>query len=443
MVLAVVLIIIGVLAVVFLAFFLIRRKGSGGADKAKDRSVIVREANKKLAQNPKDADALLSLAELHFKENDFEKAFKNYSILIDLCATNPDLDEFDISVKHALSAMKLGNYDTAYKSFVIARTMNQESFEVNYNLGYLEYLKKNYEKAAGLLRQAKNSNPEHIPTLRYLGHSFYKLKRYKEAASMLRKTVEHEPDDKESLFTVAQCFYEIGQNEQATKLFTHLRTDPDIGPLASLYAGTIHINGRKYQEAIMDFEIGLRHEKMKPETKLEIKYRLAAAYIQIQEIGKAVKQLSEIQEVDPVYKDVPNLIKKYRELNSNKHLQTYLMAPSSEFATLCRRIAENYFKRAKTKILDISIQKSEHADILAEVSTPKWEDLILYRFIRTGGQVGELVLRDLYGRLKEVKAGRGFCITAGEFTEGAHQFVEARLIDLVEKKDLIKVLNSI
>ena len=442
----IIIIIIGVLGVFFLIFFL-SRKGKGD-DKSKkrggsDRNSIIKEANKRLAQNPKDPQALLSLAELYYRENDFEKAFKNYSLLIDLVATNPELDEFDITAKHALSAMKLKQYDVAYKNFVFARTLNQESFEVNYNLGYLEYMKKNYEKAASLLKKAREENPEHQQTLRYLGHSLFKLKKHKEASAILRKTVELEPDDKESLFALAQCYHEISQNDQAIQIFTHLRTDPGIGPMAALFSGTIKLSDRKHDEAKMDFQIGLRHEGIKPSTRLELKYRLAAAYIQTQDISNAVKLLKEIHEENPTYKDVSAQLSKYKELNSNKNLQTYLMSNPSEFVSLCRRIVENYFKKARTKILDISIQRSEYTDILAEVHTSKWEDLILYRFIRGNNQVGELVLRDLYSRLKDMKAGRGFCLSSGSFTDGAKEFVEARLIDLVDKKDLLKLLNSL
>ncbi len=408
----------------------------------KDRNAILKDANRKLAQNPKDPEALLALGDLYFKEGNFDKAMRTFDVLQDLCATNPDLDEFEITKKYGLSSLKMRKFDEAYKSLVLARTVKKDDFEVNSNLGYLEYLKKNYEKAAALLQPAVQAQPDHIQSLRYLGHSLFRLKHYKDALTALRKSIDLQPDDKESLFATAQCYHELSQNEQAIKIFTHLRTDPDIGPIAALYAGTIHLNNRQYEPAILDFEIGLRHEKIKPETVLEMKYRLSAAYIKRQDLASAVKILQEIQDDAPGYKDVPSQLNKYAELNSNRNLQVFLMSAPSEFVSLCRKLAENYIPRSKTKIVDISVHKSEYADVLAEVSTGKWEDLILFRFVRTTGQIGELVLRDLYVRIKDMKAGRGFCISAGEFTEGARQFVEARLIDLVGKDQLMKKLNN-
>jgi len=435
-----------VISVGFLVFiFILRPKNKNESFKieGKDKNTIIKQANKRLAQNPKDAEALLSLAEIYYKDGSYEKAMKTYNILLDMCATNPGLDEFDITLKYAISAQKLKKYEEAYKSLLIARTLNQDSFEVNYNLGYLEYMRKNYERAATLLQQARLINFEHVQTLRYLGHSLFKLKRLKDAVVVLRKTVELDPTDKESLFAMAQCYYEMGQNEQALKIFLHLRADPEIGPIAALYAGTLHLNSRKFEQAIMDFEIGLRHQNVKNETRLEMKYRLAAAYVHQKEVDKALRLYQEIQDTVPAYKDVPELLKKYTELTSNRNLQRYLMSSPSEFATICRKLVEQFFSNAEVKITDISMHKNEYADILAEVNAPKWEDILLFRFFRTSGELGELMLRDLYTRTRELKAGRAFCITAGGFTEEAERFVEARLIDLIDKDGLLKRLNTI
>lgn len=192
----------------------------------------------------------------------------------------------------------------------------------------------------------------------------------------------------------------------------------------------------------MDFEIGLRHENMKDEVRLELKYRLATAYIQTKNIPEALKYFDEIMRVNPGYRDVPAQLGRYRELSLNRNLQVYLLGSVSEFVTLCRKLCTMFFPDAKVKIIDISVQKSEYADLLAEVHTARWEDLVLYRYIRSSNQIGDLALRDMYARIKDLKAGRGFCVTAGGYTDTARQFVEARLIDLVDKDQLVTRLNN-
>ena len=63
--------------------------------------------------------------------------------------------------------------------------------------------------------------------------------------------------------------------------------------------------------------------------------------------------------------------------------------------------------------------------------------------MRSASQVGELIVRDLYGKIKEMKAGKGICVSGGSFSMEAKNFVEARLIDLMEKEDLVELLRKV
>ncbi len=444
-----ILIVIIFLAAVVIVLMLLSGKKKGDAAHArrkkpnKGRDAIFKEATRRLSQNPKDAEALLALGDIYYQDEAWDKAYKSYSLLAELSAINHDLDEFEINMRLGLSAIKSGKKEDAYKSLMIARTIKQSNFEVNYNLGVLEFNSRNFEKAAQILQQARSLDPEHPQTLRLLGHAYFRLRRYKEAMAMLRKAIDLLPDDKNTLYTIAECYFELNQTDQAVKIFTHLRADPELGPNAALFAGTINMNQHQYDKAVMDFEIGLKHQNLKPQTLVELKYRLALALIRTQEIGKALSHFRDVQSLQPGFKDVSALISKYQELNANKNLQIFLLSPTGDFVTLCRKIVFSYFPHAKIKILDITVNKNEWADIVAEVETRRWQDTVLFRFIRTQGQIGELILRDLYSRIKELKAGKGFCLTTGTFTDEARKFVEARLIDLVEKERLGKILDSV
>lgn len=441
------------LAIILLSIIVVFLMGLSSKSKSKSRSIkkkrtkgreaILKEANRRLSQNPKDPEGLKLLGELYYNEESWEKALKTYEALVDLCSTNSDLDEFEINLRFGMSALKMGRMDDAYKGLTIARSLQQNNFEINYNLGYLEFTRKAYEKAIPLLRQARSQDPDHAATLRYLGHSLFRTKKYSEALALLRRVIDLVPDDKETLYTVAESYFELNQTDQAVRIFTHLRPDPQMGPNASLFAGTIHMNQHQYAKAVMDFEIGLKHQNIKIEIAAELKYRLALAYIKQQEIGRALTLLRDVQTSYPNFKDVPILISKYQELNAHKNLQVYLMAPTGDFVTLCRKVAMTFIPRAKVKISDISVNKNEWADILTEVDTPRWSDIVLFRFIRSQGTVGDIIMRDFYARLKDTKAGKGYCMTAGVFTEEAKKFVEARLIDLIEKDKIGKILDSV
>jgi tetratricopeptide (TPR) repeat protein len=438
---------IGLAGVVVVAMLVLgRSKGdlsSGHGKRMKDRDAIVKEATKRLNQNPRDPQALKAMADIYYQEENWADAMKTYETLTEVAGGNSGVDEFEANMKYGLAANKLNMQNEAYRGLTAARALRQDNFEVNCTLGYLEFQRKNYEKAIQLLDQARKINPESTMALRYLGHALFRLKKAKDAMVYIRKAIDLAPDDKESLYTLAECYYEANQIEQALRLFGHMRADPGMGPSACLLSGSIKTELHQVDSAIQDFEIGLRHQNIKADILVDLRYRLAQAYLSKNDIAKAMPLLQMIQTDTPGYKDVAVLITKYREMNANRNLQIYLMAPSADFVALCRKIVMTYFPKAKVKITNIQVNKNDWADIQAEVDTPKWSDLIMFRFIRTPGSIGELIVRDFHSHLKEVKAGKGICITVGSFSEEAKRYTEARLIDLIEKDKLTTMLNMV
>jgi tetratricopeptide (TPR) repeat protein len=421
-------------------FFILLLKKGGGKERQDRSAALLKEANKKLIQNPKDPEALLTVANHYYEQGDWANAYKTYTTLTEVGGSN---DEFTVYAHYGVCAEKLGLIEEAYKGFTVARSLRKNDFEVNYNLGYIEFQRKNYEKAVQLLQVARTANPENAPTLRCLGHAFFKLNKHKEAMTFIRQAIDMAPDDKESLYVLGECYFEAKQVDQALKIFAHLRSDPALGASASLFAGSINLSRHNYVKAIEDFEIGLKHENIKPDVLLDLRYKLATTYLTQSEIGKALPILKQIQNDDPNYKDVPALISRYQELNANKNLQIFLIGSSADFIALCRKIVGMYFPRARVKISNVSATKSEWVDITAEVDTPKWSDVVMFRFIRTQGAIGELIVRDFHSHLKEVKAGKGICVTVGLFSDEAKRFTEARLIDLIEKDRFTAILNTL
>jgi len=444
---AVILGILGVILVVSIFIFVMNRSQglSFGGKKSKDSEAIIKNANKRLAQDPNDVEALYDLGNVYFDEGSWDKAMKTFEQLIEHMTAGDQrkVDAFQVHLRYGISARKLNMLDQAFKGFSMARTFRQDNFEANYELGSLEFERKNYEKAIQLLQHARTQDPDNPAVLRCLGHSLFRLKKPKEAMTFIRKAIDIAPDDKESLYTLAECYHEANQVEQAIRIFNHLRADPVMGPNSCLIAGTIHLETRQYETAIQDFEIGLKHQNIKADILVDLRYKLATTYIKVNDIGKAIPLLKQIQAENNNYKDVTLLLGKYLELNANRNLQTFLMGSSADFVALCRKIVMTYFPKAKVKISNINVNKNEWADILAEIDTVKWSDLVMFRFIRTQGSIGELIVRDFHSHLKEVKAGKGICISVGNFTDEARKYTEARLIDLIEKERLQAILNSV
>ncbi|GAB6392332.1 MAG: tetratricopeptide repeat protein [Treponematales bacterium] len=412
--------------------------------KRRSRAAVIKDAMKRLSQNPKDPEGLSVMGGVYFQEGAWDKAFMAYNALcVSDGAPAPGVDEFTSRLRCGIAALKTGRADDAHKNLSAARALNPASFEANYYLGTLEFQRKNYERAAALLNIARSRNPEHAPTLRWLGHACFKLNKPREAMTHIRKALALAPDDKESLYTLAECCREAGQTEQALRVFSRLLADPVLGPGACLASGLIHIEAKAWDKAAASFELGLRHEDRGGATRLALKYQLALCHLRCGSIAAALPLLREVQAANPDYKDVSGLVSKYQELNANKNLQVYLLGSAAEFASLCRRLAAACFPRAQVKVTSAAAHRNEWLDLTAEVDSARWSDIIMFRFIRSQGAAGELVIRDFHSRLKETKAGKGICVSAGTFTEGARRYTEARLIDLLGKDKLTALLNTL
>jgi tetratricopeptide (TPR) repeat protein len=411
---------------------------SGKGDKNQsDNAPFVQAALKKLASDPLDTDALLVLGEQYYKQEDWEKTFKTYQALCDSSKGGQGVDYFEIHFRCGLAAAKIGMLAEAHKNLIVAASFNESDYRVQFELGHLSFLNGNHEKAVGYLTKAQSINPEHAPTLCTLGHAYFKLKKFKEAMVNIRKALDVIPGDKETLFTLAECYEESSQSDQAVRIYSHLRADPEWGPSACLAAGLIHARSQQMDEAISDYEIGLKHGKLKPDVALELHYQLALIQLKMNNIGEGLAHLNIIKEEQPDYKSTEKLIGQYGEVHANRGLQTYTMAQPDEFLALCRKIIIAFYQNAKIKVTQTNVRGDEWADILAEISTSKWVHLIGFRFFRSQGNIGELVVRDFHEHLKNAKADKGICFAAGTYTDEAKHFTEVRLIELIDKSHLL------
>ncbi len=432
--------------IVFLGLLVLFTSKSGGGKKkikpVKNRAALVKEASRRLNQNPRDVQGLMIMGDIQYQEQNWDKAYTSYSFLIDRTTSLERSDQLEIAIRYGTSALKTNRYPEAKKGMLLAQSIDPRNLEVNYTLGYIAYVEKEYEKALPYLKKALIAQPNHFLATKYLGYTLQQVRKYNEALPALKRALDVKPDDKEVLFAMGECFFEAGATDKCLKVLGHLRVDPVFGPKASLCTGMIRAKSNQTERAIEDFQIGLKHSNIPAEVSNELKYRLARAYIKNQEIGSALELLKEIRLMNPGYKDVASLIMRYKELNQNKNLQIYLMSGQSEFVGLCRRIVARFYPKAKVKILDITVLAT-YTDIVAEIDAARFSDTVIFRFFRSQSTVGELVLREFHARLKELKGGTGVCMTAGSFTNDAMRYSEGRPIDLYDKTKLSSVLNSL
>lgn len=429
-----------VLAAIFVA--VATRKKTEKKGKQKSRAQIIKESGRKLAQNPHNAAALIALGDLYYSERAWDKAYPIYETQMSIAPAHKEIDVFKASLRSGICSIKLDKIPESFKGLSTAFQINPNDFEVNYYLGQALYKNNEFDKATPCFKKAVILKPDAAGLSSALGLSLYKGKHYKESLQYLKRALDENPESKEILFALADGMNESGYGAKAMKVFMHLRPDPEFGAQASLAAGMLHLKIGEADKAVQDFEIGLKHQNVAPEVAIETRYRLALAHFEQKAIGKGVGCLQEIQAINPQYKDVPQLLARYSELNQNKNLQTYLMASSSDFVSLCRRIVTVYYQDALAKIADVVV-KSDHVEILAHVEFSRAEETHIFRFYRTTGAVSDLYIRDFHARVSEAKADKGVCIIAGLYSDEGRRYADGRPIDLIDKNTLIKILKRV
>ena len=440
MVVAVIILVLMIAGVV--VYFVVKNRGGVSMSGGKTQAQVIREAKRKLDRNPDDAEGLAELGDVYFQNKLWDKALPIYDRMYKLASKYPKIDSFYSILRHGICLLNLENLQEALKSLSLAYTMNSRDYEVNYYTGIAMYKDKQYDKAVSCLKRALAINPEAEGVYLILGQSYYYGNHYRDSLPCFKRALDEDPTNKEALFDMADAMNIGGHGDKSIKVFMHLRADPVYGPRSCLEAGVYHIKMGDYDAAIQDFEIGMKHTNIETDVLLDLQYRTAQCYFSKNDFAKGLQLLNNIRLVNANYKDVNALMSRYQELSQNTNLQIYLSSGASDFVALCRKFIETVYRGSQVKIMDIQVQPA-YTDILAEVDTVKYTDIELFRFFRTSGTSGELYIRDLHGHMHDVKADRGFCVTAGVFSEDAHKYIEGRPLDLVEKNRLVKVLKSI
>ncbi len=434
-----------VICVAVVVFFTTSSKGGGkGKDDSgkKSRQVIIRDAQKRLKQDARDPRGLIPLAAIYFQDQAWDKALELYKTLIEIAPLHSGVDKREASLRAGICALHTKDLDFAFKNLMLARNEDPESFDVNFYLGQTFFKMKQFDNAIPLLNKAALINKENVKVHEYLGLALYEKKDYRKAFPYLKLAFDANPENKKVLFSMAESLYNCGKEDKALPVFLHLRADPEFGARACLYSGRHQASKKQIEKAIKDYEIGLKHTGAPLDVLTNIRYNLSLANISINNIPRALAVLKEIQATSPGFKDVQALINRYQEMSQNSSLQTYLVAGSSDFLALCRKIVSSYYAKAHVKIIALDA-KADVVEIQTEIETVKWEDSVIFRFYRSTGAMGEFAVRDFHGRIRDLKAGRGICFTAGVYSSESKAFVEGRPIDLIDKEGLLKVFAQV
>lgn len=108
-----------------------------------------------------------------------------------------------------------------------------------------------------------------------------------------------------------------------------------------------------------------------------------------------------------------------------------------EFELLCKNLIDKM-----GFVTEITKASSDGGiDIIAYSNKPMISGKYIIQCKRYSGNVGEPIIRDLYGVITAERANKGILITTGSFTKAATQFAENKQIELINGYELSKLLE--
>lgn len=407
------------------------------------------ELRRIIKKDPYNFLARDKLADLLIQKRSYLAAIKEYLIILDHSQSNEKIDEAKYLGKIGKAYILLDNLKDAKKYLLMAKQKDDINFDINKNLADIELLQGNYDKAEIYLNLVLQLEPENLELIKKAGICYYKLKKFKSAFENLTKVVKSDKDDIECIFYIATSFYNVGKYEEALKFFTRLKKEAEYSAESFYMIGNMHYKQKLYVQAIEDYSNALATGNIKSNDQLaEIHYIMADCYSKTHNLPRALEHWRTVTEFDNNYKDVLEKIETFTEISSNHLLEMYLIGSINQFTRICKIFIKYYLQTHSTlkgnvKFIETKTNADGSMEIMTEVTSSNYLEQNFFVFIRSATTIGDMAMRNLYNRLKEQKADKGICITAGAFSDSAKEFVESRMLKLVERNQLIDILGKI
>ncbi len=306
------------------------------------------------------------------------------------------------------------------------------------------------------------------------GKLFFEKRDNDTALKFLLKAITINKNDYKSHLLVGRIFYYIGLLNKAHTYITNSIHINKNCYIAYYYLALIEFKRGNYTKAIDYAEVALKDEAS--EKRLKILFLIGNSYEKLDDINNAIKYYEILSEETPLSHPLKKEVYYHLAINYEKMNQTinamliwkrlYYMAPtykdvserylkysSIENEEIIRKIieaSESEILKWVDKILKkLALEKISHNFVSANVIeinaseiSSKFSTSVLIHFNRNLDIVDVGILESFFERLKLMNCKRGIYICITEFTSKAISFSSRYAIDLIPRKQLLKLLRS-
>ncbi len=125
---------------------------------------------------------------------------------------------------YALYLAAIGRREESIREIKLAREIDPKSLIINANLGFIEYLAGEDNRAEEAEKTTIQMDPSFVPAHIYLGQIFVEQKRYKEAIDEFHTAMALSPGDPEPQVYLAYAYAISGKKNEAQEILKELQT---------------------------------------------------------------------------------------------------------------------------------------------------------------------------------------------------------------------------
>jgi len=417
--------------------------------KSREEIYILLDEYKKILKNfPENNKVRENLADALVEVEAYVNAIKEYSYLLNKVGVDKTINENQLLEKIGNAFDLSGNKEEAKKYYLLLKKKDNLNIKANLFLAKYELDKKEYETALALFNILIKLEPDNPEFQKFLGLTYFNLNRFKNSIEFFLKYLKTEQNDVEALYYLGYSFYNLNRTDEAIRYFSKIKDNENYKAEINYLMGNIHKKQKIFFKAIEDFQLAISFNKLTNEKLFECYYQLGESYLNIHDLSNAVITWKKLYDLNPNYKDVGEKLETYSQLESHSLLEKYLLGSVNQFTNLCKLFVKYYLTKYSkregfVKFTKIQMLQNNSLEVYVEFTVKNIVEFYYFLFLRSVTTVGDFTVRDLYNRLKEEKVDKGVCITAGNFSATAKEFVESRMLTLVEKDLTIDILENV
>lgn len=397
---------------------------------------------KYLLKNPKDIPSLFNLSQLYLQKNRYKDALNNLEIILKQNLSDMKNLKMETLILASDSYSKIDNLELEEAYLFQAFKIDETNIKTVTRMVKKLYDKGDYDSALDLSKNIITLYPEILDGHYYHGMSNYQKDNLDIAFKSLNNALQIKPNDFDISFTMAKIHEKKNEHENALiHINNALKSTKDDNQYAEVlyHKGSILNKTNEFDKSKDTLTLALKRT-----TDKLMKILILDLLIEIEKKGddicNIVFLLKDYLAINPNNETYVDELQHYIELKANTMFQKFEKTCGASLADFCLNIVK--IMRPIKEICQHNIRKDNTIEIsiITESEEEDYKEVVWC--MRNSTTIGVVPLMDILARMKETSAKECTIVCNTNFNVEAKKYAQTRMINLVEKNELINLLNK-